>query len=101
MHLMKWLVILRHMGYSLLILTTANTLFGLNGANLPQHAVISSDKCPCCSYMKLRHNWERVGPMALKSKVYAASACVCRIYDLVSEGLENRWSSSHRLKSAI
>lgn len=39
--------------------------------------------------------------MALKSKVYAASVCVCRIYDLVAEGLENRWSSSHRLKSAI
>lgn len=36
---MKWLVILRHMGYSLLILTTANTLFGLNeGATWPEHA---------------------------------------------------------------
>lgn len=36
--------------------------------------------------------------MALKSKVYAASVCVCHIYDLVAEVLENRWSSSHRFK---
>lgn len=62
MHLMKWLVILHHMGYSLLILATANTLFG---ATWPQHAVISSDKCPCCSYMKLTHNWEGVGRLKI------------------------------------